>query len=659
MIAEIGHAALIIAFAIAIVQAIVPMIGAQKGWSNWMYLAVPAAIIQFILVLISFSALTYAFVVSDFSLQLVAANSHSDKPMLYKITGVWANHEGSLLLWNLILVLFGAMVAMFGKNLPPALKARVLSVQAMIGIAFLAFLLFTSNPFIRLPNPPFNGTGLNPLLQDPGLAFHPPFLYLGYVGLSMAFSFAIAALIEGRVDAAWARWVRPWTLMAWMFLTLGIALGSWWAYYELGWGGWWFWDPVENSSFMPWLLATALLHSAIVVEKRNTLKAWTVLLAILAFSFSLIGTFLVRSGVLTSVHAFANDPQRGMFVLGILAVAIGGGLTLYAMRASTLKSNAVFSSLSRESGLVLNNLLLSVSAAVVFVGTMWPLLTELVLDRKISVGAPFFDAAFTPFMVVIAMVLPIGSILSWKRAKIRKSMQPLWGMMALSVALGAFVWSQNTGGRMLAPIGITLAAWVVLGAMAELGSRAKIFKVTARETLRRLRNLPRSDWGKAVAHSGFGLLIFGISAITAWEVEDIRSVEMGTPYYVDGYEFTLNSVGEFEGPNYVAIRGEITVVKNGETFNLYPEKRNFNVEGTPTTEAAINSTLARDVYIVLGDPQSDGRWAVRTYIKPFVAWIWIGIIVTSFGGLISLTDRRYRVAAPSKKVTRVAAVPAE
>ncbi len=659
MIAEIGHAAVILALLFAIVQAIVPMIGAQKGWANWMQLAVPTAIIQFVLVLISFSALTYAFVVSDFSLQLVAANSHSDKPMLYKITGVWGNHEGSLLLWNLILVLFGAMVAMFGRNLPPALKARVLSVQAMIGVAFLLFLLFTSNPFIRLENPPFNGNGLNPMLQDPGLAFHPPFLYLGYVGLSMAFSFAIAALIEGRVDAAWARWVRPWTLMAWMFLTLGIALGSWWAYYELGWGGWWFWDPVENSSFMPWLVATALLHSAIVVEKRDTLKAWTVLLAILAFSFSLIGTFIVRSGVLTSVHAFANDPKRGMFILVILAIAIGGGLTLYALRANQLKSNAVFSTLSRESGLVLNNLLLSVAAAVVFIGTIWPLVTEMFLDRKISVGAPFFDAAFTPFMVVIAMVLPIGSILSWKRAKIRKTMQPLWGVMALSVALGAFVWSQDTGGRMLAPIGLTLAAWVVLGAMADLGSRAKIFKVSARETLRRLRNLPRSDWGKAVAHAGFGLLIFGISAITAWEIEDIRAVEIGAPYSVGGYEFTLNSIGEFDGPNYIAVRGEVAVTKGNQSFFLYPEKRNFIVEGTPTTEAAINSTLSRDVYIVIGDRQPDGKWTVRTYIKPFVAWIWLGIIITSLGGLISLTDRRYRVAAPSRKTTRAAAVPAE
>ena len=659
MIAEIGHFAVIMALLLAVVQSVVPMVGAHKGWADWMRLAVPTAYLQFILVSISFAALTYAFVVSDFSVQLVAANSHSDKPMLYKVTGVWGNHEGSLLLWNLILVLFGAMVAMFGNNLPPALKARVLSVQAIIGVAFLSFLLFTSNPFIRIENPPFDGNGLNPMLQDPGLAFHPPFLYVGYVGLSMAFSFAIAALIEGRVDAAWARWVRPWTLAAWVFLTIGIAFGSWWAYYELGWGGWWFWDPVENASFMPWLISTALLHSAIVVEKRDTLKAWTVLLAILAFSFSLVGAFIVRSGVLTSVHAFANDPARGVFLLFILAATVGGGLTLYAIRASELKSQSVFATISRESGLVLNNLLLSVAAAVVFVGTLWPLFAEMLFDKKVSVGAPFFDMAFTPFMIVIAMVLPIGGVMSWKRAKMDKTMRPLWGMLALSVALGAYVWAQNTGGRMLAPIGITLAAWVILGAIADLASRCKIFKVSARETLRRLRNLPRADWGKAVAHSGFGFIIFGISAITAWEVEDIRTVNIGDTFEVSGYQLTFNSVGEFDGPNYTAIRGEFEINEKGKTFLLYPEKRNFTVEGTPTTEAAINGNLMRDVYLVLGDQQPDGSWAMRTYIKPFVNWLWIGGIIMSIGGFLSLSDRRYRIAAPSRKATRPNALPAE
>ena len=406
MVAELGHFALVAAFAVAIVQAIVPMVGAWRGWSGWMALAGPAAGVQALLVGFAFAALTHAFVTSDFSLSLVVANSHTDKPMLYKVSGVWGNHEGSLLLWVLILAAFGAAAAAFGGGLPATLRARVLAVQASVGVAFHAFILFTSNPFERMAVAPFNGEDLNPLLQDPGLAFHPPFLYLGYVGLSMAFSFAVAALIEGRVDAAWGRWVRPWTLAAWLFLTIGIALGSWWAYYELGWGGFWFWDPVENASFMPWLIAAALLHCAIVVEKREALKSWTILLAILAFGFSLVGTFIVRSGVLTSVHAFANDPERGMFILAILAVFIGGALALYAVRAPAMAARGVFGVVSRESALVVNNLLLTVACFVVFVGTVWPLVSELAFDRVLSVGPPFFDAAFVPFAVALGALLP-------------------------------------------------------------------------------------------------------------------------------------------------------------------------------------------------------------------------------------------------------------
>ena len=660
MFAELGQYAIILALIFAVIQSVIPMIGAQKGWNNWMAIAVPTAQIQFVLLLLAFGALTYAFVVSDFSVRLVAANSHTDKPMIYKITGVWANHEGSMLLWNLILAIFGAAVATFGNNLPPELRARVLSVQAMIGVAFLAFLVFTSNPFLRLDNPPINGNGLNPLLQDPGLALHPPFLYLGYVGLSMAFSFAIAALIEGKVDAAWARWVRPWTLAAWISLTLGISLGSWWAYYELGWGGWWFWDPVENSSFMPWLISTALLHSAIVVEKRDTLKAWTVLLAILAFSFSLIGTFLVRSGVLTSVHAFATDPRRGMFVLAILAITIGGGLTMYALRADKLKSHSVFSTFSRESGLVLNNLLLSVSAGVVLIGTMWPLIIEFATGEKISVGPPFFDMAFTPFMIVLAMALPIGAILPWKRAKLGKSMKPLWGVVALSVVLGALVWSFQTGGRLIAPIGLTLSAWIILGAVADFWSRCRFGKIPFGDSMRRLRNLPGSDWGKVLAHGGIGLMIFGISAVTAWEVEDIRTTRYGETYEVAGYSLTLNKVEELEGPNYAIVRGEVLVEKGDFSLLMYPEKRTFNVQRIPTTEAAIDMGLLRDVYLVLGDPQENGGYAMRVYIKPFVNWIWIGTLVMSLGGVFSLADRRYRVAAPSRKrIKPTVAAPAE
>ncbi|MFN6977911.1 MAG: heme lyase CcmF/NrfE family subunit, partial [Gemmobacter sp.] len=413
MIVELGHFALILALAVALVQTVVPLVGAHYRWSGWMAVAEPAATAQVLLVGFAFAALTYAFVTSDFSLLLVVQNSHTLKPMLYKVSGVWGNHEGSLLLWVLILALFGACAAWFGGNLPATLRARVLAVQGSIGVAFLLFMLLTSNPFLRLEVPPMDGTDLNPLLQDPGLAFHPPFLYLGYVGLSMAFSFAVAALIEGRVDAAWGRWVRPWTLAAWVFLTIGIALGSWWAYYELGWGGFWFWDPVENASFMPWLIAAALLHSAIVVEKREALKNWTILLAIMAFGFSLIGTFIVRSGIITSVHAFASDPERGVFILLIFAVFVGGALTLYAARAGAMEARGVFGTVSRESALVLNNVLLAVSCFVVFVGTIWPLVAEMVWDRKLSVGPPFFDMAFTPFVIALALLLPIGSVLPW------------------------------------------------------------------------------------------------------------------------------------------------------------------------------------------------------------------------------------------------------
>lgn len=646
MLVELGHFALILALGVAAIQMIVPMVGAHKNWIGWMRVAIPTAGAQFFLTSFAFGVLTYAFVVSDFSVKLVAANSHSAKPMLYKVTGTWGNHEGSMLLWVLILTLFGTMVAWRGKNLPDGLKARVLSVQSTISLAFFAFLLFTSNPFERLAFPPADGNGLNPLLQDPGLAFHPPFLYLGYVGLSMAFSFAIAALIEGRVDAAWARWVRPWTLAAWVFLTIGIALGSWWAYYELGWGGWWFWDPVENASFMPWLIGAALLHSAIVVEKRDALKAWTILLAILAFSFSLIGTFIVRSGVITSVHAFANDPERGVFILVILAMAIGGGLTLFALRAASMTSKAVFSTVSRESALVLNNLLLVVAAFVVFFGTIWPLVAEIFLDRKLSVGAPFFNLAFTPFIIILAMVLPVGAVLPWKRANLGKAMRPLWGVLALSVALGSLVWVLQTGGRMMAPVGIVLACWLVLGSAADILTKAKFGKARFTETRRRLGNLPRSDWGKSVAHAGLGLTIFGIAAITAWEIEDIRVSSPGQSFTVGKYDILFNGVSSIDGKNYTAQRGDFSVFTSGEQVaRLFPEKRNYPVQRMPTTEAAIDIGITRDVYLVLGDLQNDGGYAVRTYIKPFANWIWFGAIVMALGGVLSLTDRRYRVGA--------------
>ncbi|WP_406870935.1 heme lyase CcmF/NrfE family subunit [Thioclava sp. 'Guangxiensis'] len=652
MIAELGHFTLILALFVAIIQSVVPMIGAQKNWRGWMAVAGPAATVQFLLIATSFFALTYAFVVSDFSVSLVYQNSHTDKPMLYKISGVWGNHEGSMLLWVLILSLFGAAAAWFGGNLPARLRSRVLSVQGLIGVAFLIFILFTSNPFLRMANPPMNGRGMNPLLQDPGLAFHPPFLYLGYVGLSMAFSFAVAALIEGRVDAAWARWVRPWTLAAWIFLTVGIALGSMWAYYELGWGGFWFWDPVENASFMPWLLAAALLHCAIVVEKREALKSWTILLAILAFGFSLIGTFIVRSGVITSVHSFANDPQRGIYILIILGIFIGGALTLYAFRAGAMQARGVFSLLSRENVLVLNNILLAIAALVVFVGTIWPLVAEMFWGRKLSVGAPFFDKSFTPFFIALALILPVGAMMPWKRAKMGRVLRPLIPVLVLALAIAGLAWTFETGRSMMALIATFLGAWIILGAMAELWQRAG-------RTPARLTRLPRADWGKSLAHSGLAVTIMGVGLLTAGQTEDIRVAQIGQPFEVSGYQISLDEVHRRQGPNYTATTATMTVKRGGDIVTvLHPEKRVFPTEGMPTTEAAIHTGFLRDIYLVIGDPQEDGGWAVRTYIKPFAIWIWGGAIIMALGGLLSLSDRRYRVAVGARKQA-VAATPAE
>jgi cytochrome c-type biogenesis protein CcmF len=659
MIVELGHFALVLAFAVALVQMVLPMVGAQRGWRGWMGVAEPAAKAQVLLVGFSFAALTYAFVTSDFSVRLVTLNSHTAKPMLYKVTGVWGNHEGSMLLWVLILALFGAAVAVFGAQLPRSLRARVLGVQGAVGVAFLAFILFTSNPFLRLADPPFDGQDLNPLLQDPGLAFHPPFLYLGYVGLSVAFSFAVAALLEGRVDAAWARWVRPWTLAAWLFLTVGIALGSWWAYYELGWGGFWFWDPVENASFMPWLISAALLHSAIVVEKRESLKSWTILLAILAFGFSLIGTFIVRSGVLTSVHAFANDPERGVWILMILVLFTGGALTLYATRAHEMQARGVFSLVSRESALVANNILLAVSCFVVFVGTIWPLVAEMLFDRKLSVGPPFFDAAFTPFMVALAVILPLGALLPWKRGRLR-SVRPLSGVAILAFAVGAMVWAIQTGRGALAPVGFALGVWLVAGAAVDLAQRTG--RGPLRGRLARAWRLPGADWGKAVAHAGFGITVLGIAALTAWTVEDIRVAAVGESFEVGPYTLTLEEVRpRVQGPNFVATEAELSVARGDRQIaTLVPEKRDYPVARMPTTEAAIDNGILRDVYVVIGDPQADGGWAVRTYIKPFANWIWAGAIVMALGGCLSLADRRYRIAAGARRSRAVeAGVPAE
>ncbi|MBP0481861.1 heme lyase CcmF/NrfE family subunit [Sagittula salina] len=658
MIAELGHAALILAFITAIVQMSVPLVGAHKRWPGWMSVAEPAATAQFLLVAASFAALMHAFITSDFSLRLVVENSHSAKPMLYKISGTWGNHEGSMLLWVLILALFGAMAAWFGGNLPPTLRARVLAVQAAVAVAFYAFILFTSNPFLRMIVPPMDGQDLNPLLQDPGLAFHPPFLYLGYVGLSICFSFAVAALIEGRVDAAWGRWVRPWTLAAWVFLTIGIALGSWWAYYELGWGGFWFWDPVENASFMPWLFAAALLHSAIVVEKREALKSWTVLLAILAFGFSLIGTFIVRSGVLTSVHAFANDPERGVFILAILVVFTGGALTLYAARAGAMEAKGVFGVVSRESALVVNNILLAVSSFVVFIGTIWPLVAEMAFGRKLSVGAPFFEAAFTPFMILLGLILPLGSMLAWKRGSLSRVARQLVPALVLALAMGGLVWAIQSGRTLLGPVGVFLGTWLVAGALTDLWSR------TGRNRdLSRLLRLPRADWGKMVAHTGLGVTMLGISGLMAWQQEDIRTVHVGETWTLGDYAFTLKDVTREQGPNYFATVGEVAVTpakaQGGEIAHLYPEKRTYPVQQMPTTEAAIDYRFLRDLYVVIGDPQGDGGWVMRVYIKPLANWIWGGCLLMALGGLLSLSDRRYRIAAGARRQAAIGGVPAE
>ena len=644
MLNEIGHFTLLLAFCVALIQATVPLFGANKGRTDLMAIAESSANLQFALLLASFAALTHAFVTSDFSVKLVVLNSHSLKPMLYKVTGVWGNHEGSMLLWVLILSLFGASASWFGKSLPILLKTRVLSVQGAIGVAFLAFIIFTSNPFERMQIPPFDGQDLNPLLQDPGLAFHPPFLYLGYVGLSMAFSFAVAALIEGRIDAAWGRWVRPWTLAAWIFLTIGIALGSWWAYYELGWGGFWFWDPVENASFMPWLLAAALLHSAIVVEKRETLKSWTILLAILAFGFSLIGTFIVRSGVLTSVHAFANDPERGLFILIILGVFMGGALILFSLRSSAMEAQGIFSLVSRETALISNNLLLAVSAFVVFFGTIWPLVAELFFDRKLSVGPPFFNAAFTPFMILLGLILPLGSNLSWKRAYLTNTVKKLLPVLILCLCFSGFIWSIQTGQSLIGPMGVFLGTWIVVGTLVDLLS-----KLGSSKSVRRLIFLPRADYGKFFAHVGLGVTMFAIAALTSWEKEDIRVVPIGSSWALGSYELKLENIIETRGPNYFSTMGIIQVSKKGLAITtLRPEKRNYPVAQMPTTEAAIDYRISRDLYVVLGDKQSDKAWTVRTYLKPFTNWIWGGCALMAFGGFLSLTDRRLRIAAGSK-----------
>ncbi len=658
MVTEVGHFALILALALAVFQTIVPMYGASKNDARLMGTAQTSAIVQFLLVGISFAALTRGYIVSDFTIKNVYENSHSAKPFLYKISGVWANHEGSLLLWVLILTLFGAAVAVFSGNLPPSLKARVLAVQGSVATAFLSFILFTSNPFERLINAPIEGTGMNPMLQDPALAIHPPLLYAGYVGLSVAFSFAVAALIEGKVDAAWARWVRPWTLAAWMFLTIGIAIGSWWAYYELGWGGWWFWDPVENASFMPWLVATALLHSAIVVEKRNALKVWTILLAILAFSLSLLGTFIVRSGVLTSVHAFANDPERGVFILGILVFFVGGSLSLYAWRATSLKAGGIFSPLSREGALVLNNLLLAVSAFAVFSGTLFPLVYESFTGGKISVGAPFFDTVFGLLILPLLLLLPVGPFLSWKRANVKVALKKLWPAAIAVIAAIITVFLTESNKSWGAPFGIGLGVWLLIGSLVEMADRTKFLRAPFPTFWARLKGLPGASIGMTLAHFGMGVTVIGIVAITSWKQEKILVMQYGQIVEIGGSDVKFVSEKSGDGPNYSVETGRFDVTVDGKFItSLFSEKRVYRPSGRPITRVGIYPYWSGDLYVVMGDKIKTGGRTVRVYFNPYAPLIWFGAGIMFFGGMISLFDRRYRVGAPkrAKKATLQAA----
>jgi len=657
MTAELGNFALVLAMFVAAVQASLPLIGAERRYTPWMALARPTALLQFVLVAIAFACLTNLYITSDFSVLTVSQNSHTDKPLIYKISGVWGNHEGSLLLWVTILAVFGSAVALFGTNLPPQLRARVLAVQAMIAFGFYLFMLLTSNPFERLVPAPDNGQGLNPLLQDPGLAFHPPMLYLGYVGFSMAFSFAIAALIEGRVDAAWARWVRPWTLAAWCFLTGGIALGSWWAYYELGWGGWWYWDPVENASFMPWLAGTALLHSSTVAEKRDALKGWTILLAIITFSLSLLGTFLVRSGVLTSVHAFATDPARGVFILALLIIVTGGSLALFAWRGPQLRSTGLFQPISREGALLFNNLVLTTACATVLLGTLYPLMIDAIDGSKISVGQPFFNAVFIPLMVPAIVAMAIGPFLNWKRGDIVPVLARLRLAFLLTLAAAAAAWAAKTDGSLASVVGIALAVWLMLGTLTELGERIRLFGEPLAGSLSRLRRLPRASWGMTLGHLGLAVAIAGMAGASGWKTESLQVMKPGETVTVAGYDFTFAGAKEGRGPNYVLVSATFTVSRNGhQIVTLKPENRVYNVSRQPTTEAAIHVTFTGDLYAVIGDQDKSGGFVTRLYFNPLVAWMWVGAIVMVFGGVLSLTDRRHRVGAPRRRVPAGASV---
>jgi len=639
MIPEIGLFALILALLIAVLQTVIPIAGATRNHPSWIAVARPTAFAQLLFVAISYGCLTAAFLSHDFSVTYVAQHSNSRLPLIYLISGVWGAHEGSLLLWALTLALWTAAVAWFSKSVPDRMVARVLGVMGIVSVGFLLFILFTSNPFERQFPPPMDGRDLNPLLQDPGLAIHPPMLYMGYVGFSVAFAFAIAALLGGRLDSAWARWSRPWTLAAWVFLTAGIALGSWWAYYELGWGGWWFWDPVENASFMPWLVGTALIHSLAATEKRGVFKAWTVLLAVFAFSLSLLGTFLVRSGVLTSVHAFATDPARGLFILIFLAVVVGGSLVLYAWRAPAVRSSGGFNLVSREAGLLLNNVLLVVAAATVLLGTLYPLVIDALGLGKISVGPPYFNSVFIPLTAPLAIVVGIGSMLRWKKDQLGRLIRPLGLPFALALILG-LLWPVFFGDyRLAAVFGGVLGLWTIFAVLSGLWGRTRYG-----QRWQSLSRTPRAVFGMSLAHIGLGVFVIGVTLTSTYSVEKDLRMAPGDTYAIGNYTFRFDGINQQRGPNYLSDTGSITVLRGDRLESvLNPEKRIYLVQQMPMTEAAIDAGLTRDLYVALGEPLADdGSWAVRLYLKPYVRWIWLGALIMVFGGLLSASDKRYR-----------------
>ena len=651
MVPEVGHFALIIAFVIAVLQTFFPIAGAARGNAAWIGLTKPLAQAQLLFVTLSYFCLTYAFLTNDFTVTYAVNHSNSDLPLLYKISGVWGGHEGSLLLWVFFLNVWTVAVVYFSQNLDDAMLARVVGVLGFVSVGFMMFMLVTSNPFDRTLPGAVDGRDLNPLLQDPGLAIHPPMLYLGYVGFSVAFAFAIAALLSGKLDAAWARWSRPWTTIAWVFLTFGIALGSWWAYYELGWGGWWFWDPVENASFIPWLIGTALIHSLSVSDKRGTFRNWTVLLAISAFALCLLGTFLVRSGVLVSVHSFAADPDRGLAILIYLLVVIGISLALYAWRAPKVGFGGDFKLASRETMLLSGNVMLSVAAAAVLLGTVFPLIHDALDLGKLSVGPPYFDAIFIPLMVPVIFLMGIGPLARWKQTSIPEIKTRLkWALVAGVV--GAIVIPMMMGGfTFMIGLGVLLAVWVIAASIANVVTRIK--SMSGDETaLQKLAKQPLQYYGMLTAHIGVGVFIFGVTMVSGYEQEKDVRMDIGDFVTIDDYTFRFDGVMSVPGPNYRAERGTIVVTKNEKVVAvLHPEKRVYKVQTNPMTEAAIESHLTHQVYVALGEPISDGAWSVRVYLKPFVTWIWTGCFIMGVGGILAISDRRYRISSRKAKKT--------